>query len=225
MKNQQFLNTPWDPTTPFETRIDKIEEVTEIADSRNQPLFAKQVLGIAYTLVFDTGMYFDKYKTWNRKTNDTKYWTTFKYHFLLDQKSLRLQQQTTQRSGFHTNIMREQDITSEQEATEASLSNLATATVSDRQYFYAVVENNTTLTKQTSDTMEMIKALQVNQTRTNPRNGGGTNFNSNESYCWSHGFRVSDEHNSNTCKHPKPGHQTEANKKNMMGGSKAGKRT
>ena len=100
MKNQRFLNTPWDPTAPLETLIDQIEKATEITDASNQPLSAKQVLRTAYTLVFNSGMYFDECKTWNSKTNDTKSWTTFKYHFLEAQLSLRLQQQTTQHAGF-----------------------------------------------------------------------------------------------------------------------------
>ena len=49
-----------------------------------------------------------------------------------------------------------------------------------------------------SDAMEMIKALQVNQTCTNPRNGGGTNRNANISYSWSQVLCVAAEHNSNT---------------------------
>ena len=172
MKNQKFLNTPWDPTTPLETLINQIEEATEITDASNQPLSAKQVLRTAYTLVFNSGMYFDKCKKWNSKTNDTKYWTTFKYHFLEAQQSLRLQQQTPQHAGFHANIICEQDIASKQEATAAALSNLPTATASDCQDFCAVVEKNTTLTKQASNAMVTIKDLQVNQNRTNPRKVG-----------------------------------------------------
>ena len=41
-------------------------------------------------------------------------------------------------------------------------------------------------------------------------------------YCWTHGFRVGNNHNSMTCRTPKEGHQKGATAGNMMGGSKVG---
>eukprot|EP00957_Ditylum_brightwellii_P078268 5951035-Ditylum_brightwellii.AAC.1 len=40
-------------------------------------------------------------------------------------------------------------------------------------------------------------------------------------YCWSHGYRVTQGHNSQTCKKPKKGHRREATWSNTLGGSKA----
>ena len=42
-------------------------------------------------------------------------------------------------------------------------------------------------------------------------------------YCWSHGYRVSRNHTSTTCKFPKEGHQVAATRANTMGGSEDSK--
>lgn len=38
-------------------------------------------------------------------------------------------------------------------------------------------------------------------------------------YCWSHGYKVTKNHNSNTCRTRKDGHKEEATRANTMGGS------
>ena len=43
----------------------------------------------------------------------------------------------------------------------------------------------------------------------------------NDNYCWTHGADIHPLHNSKTCKHPAPGHQTEATITNRMNGSEA----
>jgi hypothetical protein len=45
----------------------------------------------------------------------------------------------------------------------------------------------------------------------------------NETYCWTHGYRVSATHNSKTCTRRAVGHQEEATRDNNMGGSQVGK--
>ena len=44
----------------------------------------------------------------------------------------------------------------------------------------------------------------------------------NNNYCWSHGFHVEDDHTSATCNNPRAGHQRNATKANIMGGTTAG---
>ena len=45
-----------------------------------------------------------------------------------------------------------------------------------------------------------------------------TNF----SYCWTHGYAVSAQHNNATCEDQAQGHQTQAIRQNTMGGNPAG---
>jgi hypothetical protein len=48
------------------------------------------------------------------------------------------------------------------------------------------------------------------------------NYPQHDGYCWTHGYDVAPAHNSETCKHPRPGHKRNATKDNMQGGSTIG---
>ena len=61
-ENDQRFNTPWDPNTPFESLIDQIETAVEYADAGNQAYTPVQVVNTAFTLIFNTGLYFDECK-------------------------------------------------------------------------------------------------------------------------------------------------------------------
>jgi hypothetical protein len=63
--NQQCMLAPWDASTPFELLINQIEEAQDAAG--NQPFSAAQIINMAYTLVFNTGLYFVECKTWNSR--------------------------------------------------------------------------------------------------------------------------------------------------------------
>ena len=210
--NQSKLQEPWDPNTPFELLIDQIEECMEIADAGGQPFTPTQIINTAYTLVFNTGMYFDECKTWRQLPNNDKTWTQFKTHFLEAQKDLRLQQQTTQQAGFHANFAS----THNANETATALANLAEATASDREAFAALVTTNSNLTKQLTEALEEIKKLKK---RLNNRRAPEPNNN----YCWTHGYSVHKNHTSATCRNPAEGHQREATRDNPMGGSSQGK--
>ena len=210
--NQSKLQEPWDPNTPFELLIDQIEECMEIADAGGQPFTPTQIINTAYTLVFNTGMYFDECKTWRQLPNNDKTWTQFKTHFLEAQKDLRLQQQTTQQAGFHANFAS----THNANETATALANLAEATELDREAFAALVTTNSNLTKQLTEALEEIKKLKK---RLNNRRAPEPNNN----YCWTHGYSVHKNHTSATCRNPAAGHQREATRDNPMGGSSQGK--
>jgi len=217
MQTTARLTTPWDPTTPFEHLIDQVEDTMELADAGNQPFSPNQVVNTAYTLVFNTGLYFDECKEWDKQAAAAKTWTNFKTHFLLAQRTLRLQQQTSQQAGYHSNIAHAND---KENATNDALSCLTSAAESDRQSFAALLTNNNDLAKQLTAAMADIKALQQNSNnKTNKTNQHRTK---NTSYCWTHGFKVSRIHNSDNCEHPADGHQKAATRANLMGGSTLG---
>jgi hypothetical protein len=91
----------WDPNTPFEMLIEQIEDAMEIADTTGQAYTDAQVLTLAYTLVYNTGLYFNKQKEWKTKPAIEKTRKLFKTFFLIAQAELRQQQQATSaRSGF-----------------------------------------------------------------------------------------------------------------------------
>jgi hypothetical protein len=224
MQTTARLTAPWDPTTPFEHLIDQVEDTMELADAGDQPFSPNQVVNTAYTLVFNTGLYFDECKEWDKKPTADKTWTNFKTHFLLAQRTLRLQQQTSQHAGYHSNIAHHLD---KENATNDALSCLTSAAESDRQSFAALLTNNNDLATKLTAAMQDIKTLQQNNSNNrnngnNGNNGNNRNRTKNTSYCWTHGYKVSRIHNSESCQNPADGHQKTANRSNLMGGSTAG---
>ena len=215
--NQTTMNKAWDPSTPFETLIEQIEDAMEVADAANQAFTDAQILTLAYTLVYNTGLYFDECKEWKAKPIADKTWDNFKIFFLVAQAELREQQQATSgRSGFSAYSHYDKE-----NQTAEALASLGAAQESDRQAFCKLVTTNSELADQLKVALGEITTLKtvVNQIKTktlkNPRKP-------NDNYCWTHGFRVADDHTSKTCKNPKPDHQQEATKTNQMGGSTAG---
>ena len=191
----------------------------ELADAGNQPFSPTQVVNTAYTLVFNTGLYFDECKDWDKKDPADKTWTDFKKHFLQAQRTLRLQQQTSQHAGYHSNIALDRD---KENATNDALSCLTSAAESDRQSFAALVTNNNDLANKLTAALADIKSLQQDANNRNKSNPNNPHRNKNTSYCWTHGYKVSRIHTSETCRQPADGHQKAANRGNLMGGSTAG---
>ena len=73
-------------------------------------------------------------------------------------------------------------------------------------------------------TNDIITSLEQLKKQINPRPGRNNNtYRDNGNYCWTHGYRVGNKHNSETCKNPAPGHKKEATRANTMGGSERGK--
>jgi hypothetical protein len=143
--NQTAMNAPWDPNTPFETLIEQIEDAMETADAADQAFMDAQVLTLAYTLVYNTGLYFDKCKEWKTKPALDKTWDLFKNFFLQAQTDeLRLQQQATSgRSGFSAYAEEKENLITD------ALANLATA-----QAFCQLVTTNTDLAEQLKSALE-----------------------------------------------------------------------
>jgi len=221
MDNQAAMNKAWDPSTPFETLIEQIEESMEVADSANQAFSDAQILTLAFTLVYNTGLYFDECKEWKAKPEADKTWDAFKIFFLTAQTELREQQQATSgRSGFsaygHDNG---QD--KENQVAEA-LANLGAAQETDRQAFCQLATTNSDLADQLKMALGEITSLKNLMITIKPATNITRTRQPNNNYCWTHGFRVAADHTSKTCKNPKPGHQETATKANQMEGSTAG---
>jgi hypothetical protein len=133
----------------------------ELTDAGNQLFSLNQVVNTTYTLVFNTRLYFDECKEWDSQPTASKTGTNFKTHFLLAQRTLRLQQQTSKHAGYHSNIAH---INDKQNVTNDALSCLSSATESDRQSFTALLTNNNGLATKLFAAMEDIKTPQSNAT-------------------------------------------------------------
>jgi hypothetical protein len=220
-KNNDLLNTAWDPNTPFEYLVDQVEEAVEYADDGNQPFTAQQIINAAYTIVFNTGIFFEECKHWRLLPAVDKTWDRFKEHFTDAYHQHRLQQATMQGAGYHkANFLSDQHFPYEE--TAAALANLATATAADRQVMANLTNTIEALTKQLAASQAEIAELKKGGRTITPR-PPRTRGQDHGSYCWSHGYLVGVNHNSATCKIPRDGHQRGATRTNPMEGSTRGK--
>ena len=132
--NDTKMRTLWDPNSPFDCLVQQLEDGQDYADDGGQPYTTDQLLCIAYTLIFKTGLYFEDCKAWNAKPNNEKTWTNFKTHFQRTQRLLRDQLRTTKQAGFTGNLATHHNPNNTQPPPEYrdALVNLATSAAADR---------------------------------------------------------------------------------------------
>ena len=133
--NDTKMRALWDPNSPFDCLVQQLEDGQDYTDDGGQPYTADQLLHIAYTLVFKTGLYFEDCKAWNAKPNNEKTWTTFKTHFHHTQHLLCDQLCTTKQAGFTSNVAIHHHPNETQPPPEyrEALVNLTTSATTDRE--------------------------------------------------------------------------------------------
>jgi hypothetical protein len=229
-QNYERLNTPYDPNQPIETLFQQIQDARAFAVAGGQPYAAAMIVNVAYTLVFNTGLFPDSCRAWQSRVIASKTWAQFKIDFATAHREFRRTNQTAQQSGFHSaNMMIEQGrYDSMQERAEA-IAQLATATASDPSTVATLTTTNAKLANQLEAAHAIIAKLKSEITtlkiKLKPvwqgqRPARTTN---NNSYCWSHGYQVGKSHTSASCQVRKIGHQEAATKNDNMGGVKRGK--
>jgi hypothetical protein len=108
-QNYERLNTPYDPNQPIETLFQQIPYARAFAVAGGQPYGAAMIVNVAYTLVFNTGLFPDTCRAWQSRAIAAKTWAQFKTDFATAHREFRLTNQTAQQSGFHSaNMMIEQ---------------------------------------------------------------------------------------------------------------------
>jgi hypothetical protein len=229
-QNYERLNTPYDPNQPIKTLFQQIQDARAFAVAGGQPYGAAMIVNVAYTLVFNTGLFPDACCAWQSRAIATNTWVQFKIDFATAHRESRLTNHTTQQSGFHgANMMIEQGRDDSMQETSEAIAQLDTATASDR----GTVATLTTTNAKLSDEIEAAHALiaqlkseiatlkiKIKPVWKGQRPARTTN---NDSYCWSHGFQVAKSHTSATCNVGKTGHQETVMKIDTMGGVQWGK--
>ena len=64
--NNKRLRSPYDRNQPFETLINQFENAVDYASTGDTPYTPAQVIGIAFQLMFQTGIFNDDCKLWRR---------------------------------------------------------------------------------------------------------------------------------------------------------------
>jgi hypothetical protein len=229
-QNYEGLNAPYDPNQPIETLFQQIQDAWVFAVAGGQPYGAAMIFNVAYTLLFNTGLFPDACRAWQSRSIAEKTWAQFKLDFATAHREFCLTNQTAQQSGFHSaNLMIEQGREGIMQDTVNAIAQLATATASDRGTVATLDTTNSKLATQLEDTHAQIAQLKddiaalKNKIKPAWQGQRPIKMTNNDSYCWSHGYQVAKSHTSATCNMKKSGHQDAANKSNPMGGVQWGK--
>jgi hypothetical protein len=159
-----------------------------------------------------------------------KTWAQFKLDFATAHREFRITNQTAQQSGFHSaNMMIEQGHEETMQETVDEITQLATAAASYRGTVATLTMTNAKLATKLEAAHEQIAQLKneiatlKNKIKPAWQGQRPVKTTNNDSYCWSHGYKVAKSHTSATCSMKKSGHQDAANKSNPMGGVQWGK--
>jgi hypothetical protein len=164
------------------------------------------------------------------ESNSGKTWAQFKIDFANAHREFRLTNQTAQQSGFHSaNMMIEQGREDSMQETVDAITQLETATASDRGMVATLTTTNAKLANQLEAAHTLIaqlkKEIATLKNKIKPAWQGQrpAKTTNNDSYCWLHGYQVAKSHTSATCNMKKSGHQDAATKIDTMGGVQWGK--
>jgi hypothetical protein len=93
-QNYERLNTPYDPNQPIETLFQQIQDARAFAIAGEQPYGNAMIINVAYTLVFNTGLFPDACRAWKSRDIAGKTWAQFKIDFATAHREFRLTDQT-----------------------------------------------------------------------------------------------------------------------------------
>jgi hypothetical protein len=195
-----------------------------------QPYDAAMIVNVAYTLVFNTGLFPDACRAWQSREIAAKTLAQFKIDFATAHREFCLTNQTAHQSGFHSaNMMIEKGRDDSMQETAEAIAQLAIATTPDRGTVPTLTTTNAKLANQLGVAHALIAQLKSEiatlKNKIKPAwQGQRLERTTNKySYCWSHGYQVAKSHTSATCNVRKNGHQESATKIDSMGGVQWGK--
>ena len=81
IKNNACLKTAYDVNQPIKRLFKQIEDAVEYTDTGHNLYTPLQVVTNAFWIVFQTGMFVQDCKDWNKTTHEDKTWSNFKTFF------------------------------------------------------------------------------------------------------------------------------------------------
>jgi hypothetical protein len=138
----------------------KIQDDRSFAVAGGQPYGAAMIANVAYTLVFNTGLFPDACRVWKSRAIVVKTWAQFKLDVATAHREFRLTNQTAQQSGFHSaNMMIEQGRDDSMQDTVDAIAQLATATAYDHRTVATLTTTNSKLSTQLEAAQSQIAQL------------------------------------------------------------------
>jgi hypothetical protein len=145
--NFEHMRRAWDPQQPVESLFKQIQDCANYSEAGGVLFGHPQQINVGYAKIFATG-HFMRACRWCEKT-----WTQFKSHFAADHRQHKqMQGESAATAGYHSaNAAASHNKDQMAEATSGELSNLATATASDRGVVAALTQANSHFAKQLED--------------------------------------------------------------------------
>jgi hypothetical protein len=212
-QNCERLNAPYNPNQPTETLFQKIQDARAFAVAGGRPDGAAMIANVAYTLVFNTGLFPDACRSGQSRATVGKTWAQFKLDVATAYREFRLANQTAQQSGFHSaNMMIEKGCEETMQDTVDTNAQLETATASDSGAVATLTTTNAKLATQLEAAQAQIAQLKdemvalKNKIKPDWQGERPIKMTNNDSYCWSHGYQVAKSYTSATCNMKKSEH-------------------
>jgi hypothetical protein len=159
-QNYKRLNTPYDPNQSIKTLFNQIQDAIAFTVAGGQPYGASMIVNVAYTLVFNTGLFPDACHAWQSREIAAKKWAQFKIDFATAHREFRLTNQTTHQSGFYSaNMIIEQGRDDSVQKTADEIDQLDTTTTSDRGTVATLTTTNAKLANQLEAARALIAQL------------------------------------------------------------------
>jgi hypothetical protein len=139
------MKQPYNPNKPIETLFHQIEESINVANAADVPYTPSQIVAISYNLIFATGMFPEACREWRCRVTNTRTWHNFKADFAAAHQDYRDSQLTSRQSGYQSSnnaATDSNDTAFNIQGTVDAITNLATATASDRSTVARLTETN-----------------------------------------------------------------------------------
>jgi hypothetical protein len=238
MATYQLTCQPYDPSRPIEDLFKQMQDGWAYAQAGQQPYGKQQIINIAYALVFNTGVYSDSCKEWEKQDILDKNWEHFKAHFTTEHHLYRKQTQTEQSTGYQAENHAQRNLQDALMAEQSeALAMLASASATDRTTLSHLVSSNAQLSTNLAEKAAALAPANeiIRNLRAGARTIGGSGTTAtmrsapsatprarpetnNENYCWSHGYQIHEDHTSMAYTRRAKGHQEPATKTNNMEG-------
>jgi adenine-specific DNA glycosylase len=131
------------PSCPIEDLFKQMQDGWAYEQAGQQPYGKQQIINIAYALVFNTGVYNDACKEWEKQDILDKNREFFKAHFTTEHCMYRKQTQTAQATGYQAANHAQQNLQDALMAEQSeALAMLASASATDRTTLSHLVSSN-----------------------------------------------------------------------------------
>ena len=79
--------------------MQRVQEIQEFAKNRGRTISNEDIVDTIYTLVYNTGLFYDDRDKWNDKQRDEKTWAKFKAHFQSVHQKYKRKHKVSTRAG------------------------------------------------------------------------------------------------------------------------------